>query len=368
MIPKEEKISSSQLLFLSVTLVSATAFLFAPAITSAIAGNDGWISVLIVATVFGFLVTLTCVKLAQMYPDQTLIEYAPKLIGKIPGKLLGLVYILFIIHINAIIVREFGDFLFIAFLPETPLMLFNLVVVLLAAYATRSGLEVIARMNQFVFPLFLFVWFVIVFFNVNNMNFENLLPLLDHGIKPILKGSLTPNGWRGELFLILMFFPHLNRPVEARNTLLIAVVIIGVILTGLILASTMVFGAEQDAHFVFPSLALAKYISIGDFLERVEALIVIVWVAGITVKVAIFYLASVNGMAQLMNLKSNKPVVIPIGIITLIYSAVVFDNSRELVSFLSKTFPCYAYLFEFFIPLALLFIAFIRKKAGLFNA
>ncbi|GAB4264915.1 GerAB/ArcD/ProY family transporter [Thermincola ferriacetica] len=368
MILKDEKIASTQMLFLLVTVVSVTAFLFVPAITSETAGRDGWISVFFLATGFGVIVSLVCARLGLYFPDQTIIEYAPQLVGPVLGKTIGLLYFIFFLHVNAIIVREFGDFLVTAFMPETPLLVFNIVVLMLAASAVRNGFEVIVRMNQFLFPLFIGALLIIITLNIGEMNPGNLLPVLERGIKPVILGSLTPSAWRGEVVVVLMLLPYLNKSEEARNTLIIAVLLIAIILSVLIMASTMVFGPLQDSHFMFPTLELAKYISLGEFLERMEAVIVIVWVAGITIKVAVFYLAAVLACAQFFKVENERPLVYPMGIITLVFSVSMFGNSRELVDFISKVFPIYAFVFELFIPAFLLLVATIRMRGGRRNA
>jgi len=360
----DEKVASSQMMFLLVTTVSATGFLYVPAITAEIASRDGWLSVLVGATAFGILVALICTALGGLFPTQSVVEYAPLLLGKWLGKLVGLLYIFFFIHVNAIIVREFGDFLVSAFLAETPMLFFNLVVVALAASITRNGMEVLARLNQFIFPLFLGVLAFIVVLVIDEMSLDRLLPLMENGIKPVLAGSLVPSAWRGEIVLILMFLPFLNRPREARKSVITAVLLIAVLLTLPTLAGLMLFGAQFSARSVFPTLLVARYISLGGFLERVEAVIIIIWVAGITVKVAAFLLASSLAAAQWLGLKDYRSVVTPVGIITLVYSVTLFEDARELVHFLGKTWPPYAYVFELLLPLFLLVIAFIREKGG----
>jgi len=361
---KDEKVSSIQMLFLLVTMVSVTGFLFVPSITAKYASRDGWISVAVLATAFGILVALVCTRLGLYYPDKSVVQYAPELLGKFGGKFIGLLYVLFFIHANAIIVREFGDFLVTAFLPETPLLVFNMIVVLLAAYAAYNGMEVLCRMNQFLFPLFVAVFAFIVILLTEDVCFNNFLPLMEHGVKPVIRGSLVPNAWRGEIVLILMFLPFLNKPRETGQTLITAVLLIGFFLTLTAATSIAVFGPLLTQNMVFSILELARYVSLGHFLERLEAIVIIVWVAGVTVKVAAFYLAAVLGIAQWLNIKDYRPLVYPVGIFILVYSLTLFENSRELVDFLATVFVPYAYLFELIIPMGLLAVALIRNRGG----
>lgn len=174
----QEKISSSQCLLLFITLVTATAVLFVPAITAQEARQDGWLSALVFSTLFALLVAVICTSLGLRFPGRTVIQYSPEILGRFLGKLAGLGYIFFFIHINSIIVREFGDFLTTVFLPDTPIDIFVATLLLLGASAVRNGLEVIARMNQFVFPLLLFSYMLIIVLVARDMDLHNLLPVL----------------------------------------------------------------------------------------------------------------------------------------------------------------------------------------------
>jgi spore germination protein KB len=86
-----------------------------------------------------------------MFKDKTIIQYSETIAGRIPGKLIGLIYCGFFIYIDAVILREFADFFTSVFFPETPLVFFSISIILASIYAVRQGLEVIARVNEIFF-------------------------------------------------------------------------------------------------------------------------------------------------------------------------------------------------------------------------
>ena len=360
----EEKISSIQLMFLLVTIVTATAWLYVSAITAQKAGVDGWISLLVPSTIFGMAVVFVCSALCLRFPGRSVVEFSGDIVGKFAGKIVGLGYLFFFLYSNGVIIREFGDFVVTSFMMETPLLVFNSVMVLLAAYAVSNGLEVISRANQFVFPLAVLSLFVIVGLAIPAMHLDNLMAVLGNGLKPVLRGSLTTSSWRGEVVLLLMFWPYLNKPDQGRRAGLLAVAFIGILLSLDTASTVAVFGAETVANLTFPTLDLARYISIAGFLERLEAIVMILWVAGIFVKVACFYQAGALAASQLLGLKDYRALVLPLGVLQLVWSVTLFESSRELVFFLGKTFAPFAYVFELGLPLLLLLIAMIRKKGG----
>ncbi|RQD76840.1 MAG: spore gernimation protein [Candidatus Syntrophonatronum acetioxidans] len=364
MISFGEKISTRQATLLMATTILATAILFLPAITTEQAREDAWISTLI-ALVNGLLISLLVITLMKRFPRQTIIQYSEVILGKVLGKVIGLGYIWFFLHTNAIIVREFGAFMATAFMPNTPLIIFNGLIVVLAILVVRSGLEPLARLNEWIFIVTGFFFVVIAMFVISEMNLENLRPFLERGIMPSLKGAITPTSWFGEIIILAMIFPFLSRPQKGYRIGAGAVLIAGAFLFTGLLQAVSIFGPELVKRFDFPILEVVRLISLGDFFERIDALVMAIWVGGVFVKTSVFHFATVTAAAQWFNLEEYNPLAIPLGLLTVILSIHLFEGAADLVKFLSETFPFYALsLFEVGIPALLLVTAFIRNKGG----
>lgn len=358
----ERNISPSQFTGILISTVLPTALLFVPAVTVEMAGRDGWMTELI-ALFFGVVVAMVATSLGLRFPDKTIIQYSCDIFGKYFGKLVGLAYMFFFVESTAVIVREFGSFVVISYLPRTPAAVFIGIIVVLAAYAVRSGFEVIARMNQFVLLLIMVSIAGIFGLIIREFHPEHLFPVLEKGIKPVLRGGLTPSAWRGEVFMLLMFIPYLNRYQKARAAALKSVLILTVVLLLDIIICIGVFEV-QVAQFVFPVYNLAYYVGVAGFIERIESVVLALWVSGVTVKVAIWYYAAVLAVTQVFGLKDYKAVVFPLGLLIGVLSLSVFTSSAEIAQYFAEEFPYYAFTFEIFIPLGLLTVAALRKKSG----
>lgn len=88
------KISSFQMALMIVPTIIATAILIVPSITGKFAGRDMWISP-ILASLNGFFTAFLMYRLHKIYPNKTFIQYSEHIIGRIPGKVLGFVYLFF---------------------------------------------------------------------------------------------------------------------------------------------------------------------------------------------------------------------------------------------------------------------------------
>lgn len=356
------KISPAQFTGILITTVLPTALLFVPAVTVSFAGRDAWMTE-IVAGVFGVIIVIVTTALGLRFPDKTIIQYSCDILGKYLGKLIGLAYLGFFLNTTAVIVREFGDFIVIAYLPRTPVIVFIVILMMLSAYAVRCGFEVIARMNQFVLMLAFFSIAGIFALVINEFHYEHLFPILENGVKPVLRGGLTPSGWRGEVFILMMFIPYLNKYQQARVSALKSMAVLTVVLVLDIIICLGIFDV-QVAHFIFPVYRLAHYIGVAGFVERIEAVVLGLWVSGVTVKVAIWYYVTVLALTQFFGLKDYKPMVFPLGLILGVWSLVLFNNSAEITKFFGEEFPYYAFTFELMIPLGLLILAIIRKNSS----
>jgi spore germination protein KB len=193
------------------------------------------------------------------------------------------------------------------------------------------------------------------------MELKNLTPVLADGLMPVVKGTYRQLLFFGETIVMAMFLPYLNIPQRARRSTIIAVIITGLLGICVIIGTIAVFGAIT-AHLKFPTLSLARYISIGNFIERAEALIILMWIGGGFVKITIFHYCAVLALAQWLNLKDYRPLAIPIGVILVILSIILWENIVEVVELIKKTLPVPFLIIEAGIPAVLLIVAMVRRK------
>ncbi|CEO89772.1 GerAB/ArcD/ProY family transporter [Syntrophaceticus schinkii] len=358
------RISSVQLLLLLIIADAATAFLYGPAASIQLAGRDSWLSVSALASVSGLAVALVSIGLARRFPQQVFTEYLPQILGGIPGKILAGIYAAVFIHYTAVIVNEGSTFIHVAFLRETPVMAIEIIGILAAIYAVCLGIEVIARQNELSWPVWALSLLLILLLVAKEINPENFKPFLENGIMPVIKGSFVVSPFRGEVFLLLMLFPYLNQKQEALKTAgyyVLAQAVLPGIITAVIIG---VFGDIVPTYMVFPTYNLARYISVAQFLERIQILIVVMWMAGLIVKMAVFYHSAAIAAATTLGLKNYRITLLPIAIATVVISRVFYGTQLHLTNFLFKTWPYYGGAVQLLIPAIMLLIAIIRKKGG----
>ena len=349
------RIPSSQLTILAIGFLLGSSIILGP---GGAAENNAWLAVL-----FGLgegLVFLSIyVQLQKNYPHKTLIEMNDIIYGPYLGKLFSICYIIFFLHTASLVVRSFGAF-FGIILVSTPLSLLLISILLVCAYAVRNGIEVIARCSLLLVVLMIIVTIFNTALVAINMEPSNLLPFMDIPIQEFFKASHSISTLPfGQTIVFLMIVAFLNQQQEAGPSLLKAFLISGLIFLIIALRNPMVMG-PQIYLATYPSFAVVRSINIADILTRLDILIGVSFLGAGFLKITVLYYGAVLGIAQILNMRSYLPLVLPIGALILGVSLLQYDAYIYDINDALKYYPYYSLPFEFFLPLITLVAAKIR--------
>jgi spore germination protein KB len=160
-----------------------------------LAKQDAWI-VLITATVLCMPFILSYVFLAKRFPGMTLIEIFKEVYGRIACKFVSGMYILFFILIFCFNLRDLSDFYTEFIMPETPGMMFIIVFILVAAYALKKGIQIVAKLSfigcALTFAAVVFTFLLLL----GKMDFRNFLPVFEIPAKLLFSPIYTLRWYR----------------------------------------------------------------------------------------------------------------------------------------------------------------------------
>ncbi|MED4225015.1 endospore germination permease [Neobacillus cucumis] len=355
------KISSIQMAVMMNPTILATVLMLVPAITAKHAKQDLWLSP-IWASVTGFIIVYIAYRFHKLYPKETLIQFSELILGKVIGKIIAASYLLFYMHITGIITREYGEFVSGTFLHLTPMVVVLGSMVMVSAFAVYGGLEVIGRCAEIIVPVVTLLYLTIFVLLFKDLDMSHMFPILENGLAPSLLGSIVPQCWFSEYFLISFFLPYLTDQEKGLKWGMISVfsVMLIMVITNIM---TLLLLGKLNSVVTYPVMIAARYISIADFFEHLEAVVMAIWVAGAFVKITVFYYVLVLGMAQWLKLKDFRPLVLPTGVLLVIIGQWSASSLQELSQFLSSTATFYVLSFQLGLPIILLLIALIKNRS-----
>lgn len=266
--------------------------------------QDAWIATLI-ATAMGVGLISFYVFLLKCLPGKNLFELFSFCFGKWLGKVISFFYILYFFYIASRVLRDFCELITTVIFESTPIEMIAITMMLLITYMIYLGLEVFGRTGEIFIPYvltFIILIGLAILFS-GEMEFKNLQPVFAEGVGPILKdlfpGLLTfPFG---ELLAFMVIIPYVAPFKKVGKVSILAVIVSGLIITYATLTQIATLGVEQRSRAVFPLLSAAREISLLEFIERVDLIIVFIVMLGIVTKVGVFFYGGLKGLEHIVN-------------------------------------------------------------------
>lgn len=356
---KKEIISTQEGTFLVIILILGTSLILTG---GGRASQDVWVAILL-----GILAvipaTLIYGKIISIFPGKNLYEILEISFGKIIGKIISALYILYFIYLGILCIRNITEFVQIASFPETPQYFTALCITILSIYMVKSGIEVLGRWTKLV-SIFLFcLIFFITLTAIPKFDYENLRPMLYEGWKPIFHSTFILIAFPfGELVLFLSLFHTLKDHKKAIRVLLIGLIIGGLILLITALRNMFLLGLPILTKIYFPTYYANSLISIGGFFQRMEIVAAITLILAGFAKCCICLFAISIGVGQLFNASEYGSFSIPMGLIMMVLSMIIYENTMEML----EGIELYAYIalpFQMILPPIILLFAWRKKRS-----
>jgi len=328
------------------------------------AEQAGWIATLVAGAWAGLGTALAYV-LYGSCPGQPLTQVLEERLGRVVGKGINLLLAWFFFHQAVISLRSLTDAVDTAILSRTPPVAVSAALMVAVVFAVRAGIEVIGRsVIPVTVAMFAAVGFIAIVI-LRDVDSGRLMPLLGPGWGAIGVSSLYVASLSTHLVLLPVFLGFTATTkgtgwaLQAQNALVhLFIAAIQALVVG-----AMSFIVSRNKVFEF--LSLARYVSVGEFLERIDPLLLAGWVATSYAAVAAFLLASLMATQAVLGLNDYRPLTLPFGVLAVLFSRTLFNNIQERIGFIGfgEAATPYNLLFIFVLPLLLLPVLYWRRRA-----
>ena len=320
------------------------------------AKTDLWLS-MIIALLFSSLYIRIYYRLLNILPDKNIYETLETLLGGVLSRMLLLPLIWFSFDLCSIVLRNFGQFINTVGLTETPLVVPIICVMLLSSWIVKEGVETLGRWGE------LFVIFLVIFLMVQNLflfpevNFNNIRPVLNSGIMPIVKGSIEIITFPFlETVSFLLVLPQLKNKNSAQKIYLSGLLIGGSVLMLSSVTNILVLGVSNASRVFYPIYFAARVVKLGGFTERLEIIAALAFLFGMFVKISVLHMGTVRGLSWVFKLKNYYTLAFPISILIICNTIFSFTNFNDFHDFTFMVWPFYAVPFQIILPVIMLIL------------
>ncbi len=354
---EQGKISNLQLSVLITGFVLGSSVIIPPGQG---AGHDAWIAVAL-GLMEGLLIAWIFTALARQFEYKTIIEINSLVYGKILGKCISVLFIWYLFHLGALVLDNYARFFKLEIYPNTPKTVLFLLLMLVCASTVGRGIEVLARCSVILVPLTILLIPVDTLLLIPHIDLNDLMPILDVPSEKLLWASQGAASFPfAETVAFLMVLAFIDKPEKGPSAVSRGLLIAGFFLIMAVARNAAVLG-PMAVITNYPSYLMAQVIDIGDILTRFEVVVGITLITMGFIKISILFYGTVLGLAQVFNLSSYRPIILPVGILMVILALTNVGNTLELFEFAYKSYPIYAVPFQIGIPLVTLIVAKLRR-------
>ena len=327
-----------------------------------VAGRDVWISIFLsLPAAFIFAIAIYCLRLK--YPKQNISSMLYNIVGKPFGAMIKIIFISYFLFLTIFSFALLVDFVYIAFLPETPRLAILVWFLLFFVYAAMKGIKRIALTASVLTIIAMVTGHTVTLLDTRMKDWRELLPIFEFGWSPILWGSLLLTSIWVELLLLLCV--PIQNIHEKRMFLFWS---IGILLNALMMLSTSIggitiFGLGQVDNFVYPALESVRIISL-EFIDRFDIYGLLLMSVGIYIRCSLYFRIAYDITISKVSSKWIKRCWFSAFVLLVLFSTSYLSKEHFRID---RALNLYAYMiFLFPIPFLLLGISFLKEKTKAF--
>lgn len=356
----DDKITSSQAtVFLTNTVLGAGILTMPRSVTQAMESPDSWITILIGGIII-MPIILLMVRLCLKFQGQTIFEFAGKIVGKWPGRILCTLLVLYFIIIAGFEIRSLAEVGLFFLLEGTPIWAMVLPFIWAGTYLVSGGINAIARVYQIIFPITILVLIVSYAFSLRIFDISNLRPVLGDGIMPVLKGLKSSILIYSGCEVVMTIVAFMEDPKQAAKAMLSGIAIpFGLYFLTVIF---VIGGLSINSVITstWPTIDLIRSFEItGFFVERLEFPLMVIWLMQMFCNFCSFYFQATLGVAQLFK-RSFQSIIF--AMVPLLFLSTMVPKSRQDLFALGDAIGVMGVWLFLLVPVLLSIVWWIRVK------
>lgn len=355
-----EKIGKFEVIALFITIISNNIIINISTIIVNNSSTGAWLNIIYLTLICLVFIFFIC-KFFKPFINSDILDVSEFLGGKILKTIMAILYVALFIISSATCIRYFSNSLKLIYFNYTPLVFLILLMIIPVVIANRYGLKGISGANLIFLPVAVFSIITLFFTASQDFVWERLFPALGYGAKETFLLQIT-NIFAFDVIGYLYFLkPFLKKETDFKKISIIAVILCGLYLLLSIISLLMSFAFIMQTDETLSLYLLTRLISFGNFLQRVDAIFIFIWILTILSYLSLNLFIITQIIKKTINLKSTAQIIYPIAVF--IFSiGLLFKNIMSIKLFISNFYNIYSAILIFIISFIILLLAYIKKK------
>jgi len=283
-------------------------------------------------------------------------------LGKVMGRVMLVLFLLWIIVLYFLYIRYYAERLVETIFTGTSIHLFTAVMLLLVFMAARGKLESFARFCEISILIFTLVFAVFFLFLAPSIKLENVWPVTHLDALPVLKGTYPVLGIWGYLSFVLFLGDRISGKEQMERHRKAATLYLTAVSVLVIFTVVGTLGPALADRMPIPFFSAVKAISFLETLDRVESMLLSIWVISDFIVVTLFALLIIAIVRDLFRIAQTRYLSTPVALLGYGGSQFLASSRFELEKFSSGLGLSVNIIMTFAVPILIFLIGKIRGK------
>ncbi|MDR3592224.1 MAG: GerAB/ArcD/ProY family transporter [Negativicutes bacterium] len=322
-------------------------------------GNSAWLLPLL--SLIDFLVVLYPLLYVLETTGKDLYGACEELLGTVAARLIAL-YLIGVYFLDAVLLlRQFTENTLITALPGIN---FEFIVgwyILLVVFLLYRGLEPMVWTSYIIMPVAVAGMILLIILVWSRFHLVYLTPWQGTGLDRVVLQGLLLNGINFGALLPFIFAVSFQNAATIKRSVFYGLGL-SVAVRSMVLGAYMAsFGAAATQEKVLPFFELARLVYINRFIQRIEALYILLWVMMGMLNIAIDIYAGLYLTCRLFNLPALRPLIAPAAVVIAELSMLPSDVMSVIVFYSQAITTIYSFGTAV-LPLVLFLAALLRTR------
>ncbi|MFX3636361.1 MAG: endospore germination permease [Candidatus Pristimantibacillus sp.] len=313
------------------------------------AKRDAWISIIISAPLFLLWITLLFGVLKNIR-NQRIADWIHREFGAFASWIFRISASVVLFVSGTYTLQDTSLWAVTTYIQQTPFYVIVGTGVLISTIAACKGLRTIALTASIILPAVLLLGYFVMSANVKYKDFNLLLPVLEHGWTPVLKGVFYALAALIDIWVLLLFQHKLRSNLRWWHLIALGV-FLSLMALGPTIGAITEFGPDEAVKQQDSSFEQWKILKLGQLFQHVDFLSIYQWLCGSVTRVAI----TLYCIPELLNVRrpvKRKWTIIGLAIVMTIIACFPFADDQTLAYLTNIQFPLF-FLFVMVLTLLL---------------
>lgn len=258
--------------------------------------------------IIGLIFILILNYLFQKFPNSDIIDISEYLGGKVLKTIVSIIFICVFFFVAYLTLSDFANMLKIIYFEKSPLIFILLFFMVGIVVSNLIGFKAIVRTICFVVPFTIISILLALFTVYDDFSMNKFTPFFGYNFQTTFVNGLLNTF---SLYIITYYYflmPLLKDSFHYQKITTASYAISWVLLFLTVVSILTIFPIENDTEPINSLYLLSRKITLGDFVQRLDAIFILLWLISIFcyLSVSIFMITRV--FSKLTNLANSKMV------------------------------------------------------------